>query len=427
MSIDKCVLMPSTRLVFLGIVCDSLLRRFEVPEDKLDKLEAIISEAISTQCITFTMLEKLAGKCTSMTVAVPIAGLYTHHMYKHIADFQRKGGKKSNMDIRVTPNSGLRYELGKWLEVRSQSNGASWYRAAHQRITLHGATDASSRGWGGLIRSPGHELFQAAGDFPDEWAEKHINVQEAYALLEILRLFCQDRHKQVAGSTVVLDVDNKTLFHAFNKGRAKDTSMHDVITDLFWLQVKQDFTLKLRWVASADNAEADDLSRPEAGEYVRLEPSKFAELWAWAGTFDMDLMATPASAQKAQSPHPGSGERLPFYSRFRTDGSEGIDVLSQDVSRLPNSSQPCFGFCFPPTTMVGVVLQHIAECRARAVVVVPDQRQSWFPLLSNATKRSFRVAGPGDTSAMFRVHHQRGKVPFAFKRWGMRAVEVDFR
>ena len=123
MSVDKCELKPSTRLVFLGIVCDSILRRFEVPKEKLVKLEAILYEAISTKHITFTMLEKLAGKCTSMTVAVPVAGFYTHHMYKHIAAFQRKGGKKSNMGISVTPNSGLRRELEKWLEVRHRSNG----------------------------------------------------------------------------------------------------------------------------------------------------------------------------------------------------------------------------------------------------------------------------------------------------------------
>ena len=76
--------------------------------------------------------------------------------------------------------------------------------------------------------------------------------------------------------------------------------------------------------------------------------------------------------------------------------------------------------------MVGVVLQHISDCKAQAVVVVPDQRKSWYPLLASASKRYFQLAGPGDKYAMFSVHHQRGKVPFAFKRWGMIAVEVDF-
>lgn len=83
---------------------------------------------------------------------------------------------------------------------------------------------------------------------------------------------------------------------------------------------------------------------------------------------------------------------------------------------MPDSSDPCFGFCFSPTNMVGVVWQHLAECQARAVVVVPDQKQSWFPLLAGVTVRSMAVSAPREDSAFFRVHHQRGEVRFSFKR-----------
>ena len=64
MSAEKCVLVSSTRLVFLGTVFDSVLRRFEVAEDTLAKVEDILSEAIRTTCVAFTMREKLAAKCT---------------------------------------------------------------------------------------------------------------------------------------------------------------------------------------------------------------------------------------------------------------------------------------------------------------------------------------------------------------------------
>ena len=76
--------------------------------------------------------------------------------------------------------------------------------------------------------------------------------------------------------------------------------------------------------------------------------------------------------------------------------------------------------------MVGVILQHIAECKARAVLIVLDQKHVWFPLIDEATVRSVEVSTVGDDSAFFRVHHQRGRVPFAFTRWTMRAVEVYF-
>ena len=64
-------------------------------------------------------------------------------------------------------------------------------------------------------------------------------------------------------------------------------------------------------------------------------------------------------------------------------------------------------------------------CKTRAVVVAPDVRQSWFPLLAAATVRSVPVAAKGGTGTFFRMHHQKGRVSFVFRHWGMRAVEVE--
>ena len=106
-SIAKCVLQPTTRLVFLGIICDTETRYFEVPEDKLIKLEVIFTAAITSGCISFVDLERLAGKCSSMSVAVPSASLYTYHMYKHIAKFRRTGGRVEAAMIAAQKGQGL--------------------------------------------------------------------------------------------------------------------------------------------------------------------------------------------------------------------------------------------------------------------------------------------------------------------------------
>lgn len=56
-SLPKCEIESTTRLVFLGIICDSVACRFEAPEDKLEKLEAILTEAVTSGVTTFRMLE----------------------------------------------------------------------------------------------------------------------------------------------------------------------------------------------------------------------------------------------------------------------------------------------------------------------------------------------------------------------------------
>ena len=66
MAFPECSLETITDLVFLGVGCDTAQRRFYVPEDKLRKLEAILRDAIGSRNISFSQLDKLEGKCTSM-------------------------------------------------------------------------------------------------------------------------------------------------------------------------------------------------------------------------------------------------------------------------------------------------------------------------------------------------------------------------
>ena len=106
--IAKCVLEPTTRLVFLSIICDTEARRFETPEGKLLKLEVILTAAITSGWISFVDLERLAGKCTSRSVAVPSASLNTYHMYKHIARFRRTGGRVKSAMIAVQKGGAYR-------------------------------------------------------------------------------------------------------------------------------------------------------------------------------------------------------------------------------------------------------------------------------------------------------------------------------
>ena len=181
-------------------------------------------------------------------------------------------------------------------------------------------------------------------------------------------------------------------------------------------------------MSSKDNAVADALTRPDTSEHVRLGQKGFGRLWQEWGAFDMDLMATTASSQRPPNFGEGRGEPLPFYSRYHTAGRSGILVLAQDVGRMPSSTDPCFGYCSPPPQQMDwIVTAHFRECRVRSVIVISAVRLSWFPLVASVSVRSLTVASPQEPNAFFRVHHLKGGTPFIFSRWGIRAVEVDFR
>ena len=55
----------------------------------------------------------------------------------------------------------------------------------------------------------------------------HINVKETFALHEVLRLLVAQYPDHLSGTTLVVDVDNTTMFHAFRKGRA-NARLHQV-------------------------------------------------------------------------------------------------------------------------------------------------------------------------------------------------------
>ena len=125
-----------------------------------------------------------------MSVAVPPASLYTHHMYHQIAAFKCSGGRKNLSSIEVSKCNDLRFEMERWLEARSRLKGAPWYNATRHVLTISGTTGASSQAWGGLIRGPFgvFSVFKAAADFPAAWHKAHINVKETFALHEVLKL-----------------------------------------------------------------------------------------------------------------------------------------------------------------------------------------------------------------------------------------------
>ena len=195
---------------------------------------------------------------------------------------------------------------------------------------------------------------------------------ETFALHEVLKLATMTHSGYLKGSTAVVDVDNKPMHDAFKKRRSRNTPTHDLITKLFWLQVKEEFTLELRWVCSEANWAADSLTRPECTEHVRLSQTVFDKLWETWGGDDMDLMATDISAQYVPVEGGWERQKQSFYSRFHTNNTAGVDVFSHNVSHRPGSLQKCFDYCFPQPSMVGVVLAQISLCEARAVIVVPN-------------------------------------------------------
>lgn len=89
LSLKKCELRPVTALQYLGIICDSATMTFRIPQEKLDKLHAILQAALAKGCVSYRTLQRVAGKCMSMTVAIRPASLWTHAMFAVLSEMDK--------------------------------------------------------------------------------------------------------------------------------------------------------------------------------------------------------------------------------------------------------------------------------------------------------------------------------------------------
>ena len=75
---------PHTLVRHLGIMVNSVEKKFFVPQDRVEELAVIIEQILKEfkgSC-TLRVLEKCVGKCRSMAIAVPCAILYTRAQLK---------------------------------------------------------------------------------------------------------------------------------------------------------------------------------------------------------------------------------------------------------------------------------------------------------------------------------------------------------
>lgn len=146
MSPKKCVFLPTRQQLYLGTLCDSDTATFRVPPDKLDKLQMLLREALDAERLSFRTLQRIAGKCMSMTVAIRPASLWTHAMCKVVADLETSGG--SSVDLTHDSRADLVGEFKQWLSITETSRGTVAAGTA-----LHGNPD--ERVVGRVIRRMG--------------------------------------------------------------------------------------------------------------------------------------------------------------------------------------------------------------------------------------------------------------------------------
>ena len=203
----KCIFEPVMRIPYLGIECDTENLMFWIPEEKMKKLVFLISAILKKGVSNFVELEKIVGKCRSMSIAVPAAALYTRAQYKTLKEEERPHKRGETKTIYIVGD--LKEELEMWLKLATKLNGATWRKPSNIRLAVQGFSDSSSRRTAGVFTTLEQKQFVCAEELSGTDLNRHINKQEGIALRNSIETVCLNFPKQIKGLGVLCRVDIK--------------------------------------------------------------------------------------------------------------------------------------------------------------------------------------------------------------------------
>ena len=175
LNLNKCVFELSRCLKFLGMFCDSEKLAFLLPNEKKLFFIKLRDNILSSETVSLKTLQRFAGKCISLLLAIPAARLFSREINRAISI-----ASKNSREIVVYEE--LRNELLFWKFIDEWKGFSTWREEKHFQCVL--ATDSSSYKWGAFLLHPhGQQEF---GDYWKSRDSRPIHIKEAQAVVNSL-------------------------------------------------------------------------------------------------------------------------------------------------------------------------------------------------------------------------------------------------
>ncbi len=353
---------PSTVIVFLGFVIDSIEMTVTLTTEKKEKFLVLLKEVLSKTRVKIRMVASLVGKMVSSLPATLYGPLY----YRNV---------EVNKNMALKKNCG-NYEKYMYLSEDAKSDVRWWIKNVPTMyapiqwppITKEIFTDAAGKnGWGANIVG----VPPIGGPWSEDQVDLHINVKEMVAILYGLRSFV-DRLK---GHHVRVMCDNTTAVFVLNKmGTSKSNECNEMAKQIWEFCKENDMFITSAHIPGVENVVADRASRKdyEQSEWMLCKDLFQQAVMHFDFIVDLDCFATQANTQVQN-----------YISRYPDPFALYIDAFSINW-RNRNV------YLFPPFSLINRVLQKIRVDKATALCVVPKwTTQAWWSNLEE-----LMIAGP---------------------------------
>ena len=354
-NLAKSELVPTQRLVHLGIDWNFATCIVRPPQEKIMKLRHTLAIIIKTRKARLPLLESVRGQLASLEKTVPY-GRINFRFFQALVTRAVKVGRNNRW---ITLTSEAVADLWWWAQEDHLAQGSP-FQPPVPEVTV--TSDASMHGWGASF-----EGQTIAGRWRDVHAKRHINWLE----MEAVRLTIESQASRWRNKAVRFLIDNRTTVAYITKqGGTSSSEMTALTRRLLAKTAELNISLDAHHLAGEKNVVADLLSRRDqiCKNEWKLDSATFAWVQSQSpfGKATIDLFANQLNHQ------------LPRY------GSPHHDVNALLVDSL-HSQWPRDEvlYAFPPTNLLQQVLEKIREeGEVHVLLIAPTTpTTTWFPTL----------------------------------------------
>ena len=252
---------PTTCLVFLGIIIDTLAGELRLPADKLQRLRDLLHTWGNKKACPRKELESLIGLLNHACKVVRPGRAFLRRLLDLLHSSQARPG--SNSIIRL--NVGARADVAWWREFVSVWNGISFLPPPLHLPTIEMTSDAS--GVWGCGAWHGNSWFQVP------WDDRAINLSIACKELIPIVLACAAWGHNWQGHQVTCHCDNQVVVAGLHSRSSRDRAVMHLLRCLVFVEAHFGCYLRPEYINTKHNHLADDLSRNHLSSFLSKVPT----------------------------------------------------------------------------------------------------------------------------------------------------------
>ena len=255
---------PSTSMVFLGILFDSVTMTIRLDDEKLSSIHEELKLWSERKTASREELQSLIGVLSFAAKVVATGRTFLRRMIDHLKTLPYTSTNTAQHPLSTT----FQADLNWWRRFLTEWNGISLipdvdWSSAH---TLSIYTDACVAGYGAMFESSWfactwtvEEEQQAARDKRDS-----MPFKELYALARAASTW----GSKWKGRKILFHCDCQPIVDAWRKGDSRKQPISQLIRTLLFIAATNDFNMNITHIAGANNTCADLLSRGQVQRFL---------------------------------------------------------------------------------------------------------------------------------------------------------------